>query len=89
MNLSIGRKKQQKMVKEIKRVQFSDSSNVVYTMYTWSYAYREARRGRWQQDILDRMRFKRRLTDIELIVSRVLDKEHRYRVYRDRFENIE
>ena len=42
-------------------------------MYVWSFAYQEARKGRWHLLRVDNDRFRRRIDQIDCIISPVLE----------------
>ena len=48
-------------LKIMKSVKFDCKSPTVYMMCTWDFAYRNARRGHWEQIARDRKRFQRRI----------------------------
>lgn len=75
------------MLQEFKTVRFDETRNKMFRMCTCT-AHREARKGRWQQDVLDRMRFQRRVADVEVVLGYVFNLEHRLRTYSDRFKNF-
>ncbi|MPC34753.1 Protein phosphatase 1 regulatory subunit 15A [Portunus trituberculatus] len=54
----------------------------VHPMVVWGHAYRQARRGPWEQQARDRARFAQRVASLEAELSLVLDPGHRRRVYR-------
>ena len=58
----------------MKTVEFDCDSPTVYTMYAWDFAYRNARRGHWEQIARDRKRFQRRIVQIAAIIEPVLKK---------------
>ena len=74
-------------VKEKKKVKFADEHSLelvkVHNLVHWNFAYRSARKGRWMQEACDRMRFQHRIDRISTIVSPVLEKEHRKRVFKN------
>lgn len=45
---------------------------VVHPMIVWSFAYRQARKGTWEVDALDRLRFQRRVEEVDKILTPVL-----------------
>ncbi|XP_015183363.1 PREDICTED: suppressor protein SRP40 [Polistes dominula] len=67
-----------------KKVTF-DLSPVVHTMFKWDYAYRAARKGPWEEMARDRCRFNGRINNCHLILSPVLQDDHRVRVWTERF----
>lgn len=68
-----------------KKVSFSDKPPKVHVMRVWSFAARQARRGNWEQDAMDRDRFKRKIADVDMAVSWVLKPQHRRRIMFQRF----
>lgn len=54
----------------------------VQRMVAWDHAYREARRGPWEEQARDRARFAQRVATLEPTLSKVLDPGHRRAVYR-------
>ena len=54
----------------------------VHPMVVWGHAYRQARKGPWEQQARDRARFAQRVASMEAELSLVLDPGHRRRVYR-------
>lgn len=61
------------------RVSFGDVS--VHSMVTWAYAYKNARRGPWEQYARDRVRFSNRISEFEPLLSPVLQADHRKKMY--------
>lgn len=45
---------------------------VVHPMIVWSFAYRQARKGTWELDALDRLRFQKRIEEVDKILTPVL-----------------
>ena len=45
---------------------------VVHPMIVWSFAYRQARKGTWEVDALDRLRFQKRIEEVDKILTPVL-----------------
>ena len=68
------------------RVHFGDVK--IYHMYHWSYAYRSSRRNIWGQYAINRMHFARRIANVERVLIRILDKEHREMIYRKIYERV-
>lgn len=60
--------------KQKKKVQFmpDDQLTVVHSMFVWNFAYRQARKGTWEADALDRLRFQKRVKDLDEILTPVL-----------------
>lgn len=55
-------------------------------MYAWDHAYRQARLGTcWRQAAVDRKRFKERISNIENVLKHILHRDHRAKVYNERF----
>lgn len=61
---------------------------VVHVMHAWDYAYRAARKGNWEMYARDRGRFKRRICETASILNRILEPEHRLKIYENRFAKI-
>lgn len=56
-------------------------------MVAWNHAYRQARRGDvWRQSAVDRERFAKRISDCGEKINSILDRDHRNRIYEDRFQ---
>lgn len=68
------------------KVRFCDTVEV-HHMITWSYAYREARKGKWEQEARDRERFRQRIINTDNSIGWVLNQSHRDTVYRNLYEN--
>ncbi|KAG8231046.1 hypothetical protein J437_LFUL011169 [Ladona fulva] len=70
-----------------KKVRFAEGSAlaVVRPMITWSFAYREARRGNWEVYSRDRARFQCRINNLAPVLNLILDPKHRKRVFESRF----
>ena len=62
------------------RVHFGEVK--IYHMYHWSYAYRNSRKNIWAQCVINRMHFARRIANVEIILTPILDNEHRETIYR-------
>ena len=50
-------------------------------MVAWSFAYRQARKGIWEQEARDRERFRHRINNTENNIGWVFSKSHRAEVY--------
>lgn len=61
---------------------------VVHVMHAWDYAYRAARKGNWEMYARDRGRFQRRICETASILNRILEPEHRLKIYENRFAKI-
>lgn len=71
----------------MKVVSFNENNNKVYLLIKWNYAYKNARKRYWECFATDRLRFARRIHLTAKIINPVLEINHRYRVYKERFEN--
>lgn len=69
-----------------KRVRFDEKPQIKF-MFVWNFAHREARTNKWQQYGRDRVRFERRIDDIEYKIEHVFYAEHRKKIYNARFNN--
>ena len=60
--------------KKEKKVQFLPDYQlaVVHPLVVWNFAYRKARKGTWEADALDRLRFQKRVKELDEILSPVL-----------------
>jgi len=70
-----------------KKVHFPPDEHLaeVHRMIMWSFAYRECRKGHWEQYSRDRARFQRRIDCCREDISRILQAEHREKIYKERF----
>ncbi|GLV36871.1 Protein phosphatase 1 regulatory subunit 15 [Carabus blaptoides fortunei] len=59
----------------------------VHPMVQWSFAYQKARIGPWEQYARDRARFETRIKKTESILSAVLQRDHRDKIFSERFNN--
>lgn len=57
-----------------KKVHFKPDSElaIVYPMIVWNFAYKQARRGTWEADALDRLRFQKRVKELDEILTPIL-----------------
>ncbi|XP_007883994.2 protein phosphatase 1 regulatory subunit 15B-like [Callorhinchus milii] len=69
-----------KKPKSIKKVRFSPNVEL-HRMITWSFAYRAARKGPWEECGRDRCRFQRRIAETETIIGRCFEQKHRDAVW--------
>lgn len=53
----------------------------VIVLHTWQYAYRQARKGPWEQYARDTARFKQRIEKVDAIISAILKKDHHHKMY--------
>ncbi|OCT70911.1 protein phosphatase 1 regulatory subunit 15A [Xenopus laevis] len=72
-------KTQKQKRSHIKRVRFSPTVKV-HHMVAWSYAYRTARKGPWEEYARDRCRFQRRIAETEAAIGFCLDPQHREKI---------
>jgi len=68
------------------KVRFCDTVEV-HHMVAWSFAYRQARMGIWEQEARDRERFRHRINNTENSIGWVFSKSHRAEVYYKLHEN--
>ncbi|CAG9861320.1 unnamed protein product [Phyllotreta striolata] len=71
-----------------KRVRFADKEDLceIHPMVQWSFAYRSARKGPWEEYARDRERFNKRISRTEQILGPVFNRQHRENVYKERFD---
>lgn len=67
-----------------KKVCFSDNIEVRH-IYVWKFAHKEARKRYWEFVALDSLRFKHRIMKTDLILSKILESEHRNNIFVSRF----
>lgn len=79
------RKKLMKRNLPAKQVHFSTEPPKVHVMRVWLFAAKQTRQRYWEQFVVDRERFKRRIDDVDMAVSWVLKPQHRSRVMFQRF----
>jgi hypothetical protein len=70
------------------KVRFDLSKNKVYYMLSWSYAYKQSRKGQWECAARDRNRFQRRIDNIGEVLVKVLGSDHRLHIYQERFQDF-
>ena len=58
-----------------------DSLVKVHSMVQWDFAYRQARKGEWEQFARDRDRFATKISQLTPIISPILDRRHREQVF--------
>lgn len=68
-------------------ITFDEKKNTVHHMIVWTYAYREARRGDWSFVVADRCRFQRRIHETQTTLDKILNSNHRHKVYLERFNS--
>ena len=62
------RKNNNKKKKKKKQVRFNEKVTIHY-LYSWQFAYNQARKSTWREIIADRMRFQRRIQTVgELLI---------------------
>lgn len=52
----------------------------------WKFAYREARKGKWEQIGRDRERFEKKIAELGRHILPVLEPKHRERIFNERFQ---
>lgn len=57
----------------------------VHEIRAWKFAYREARKGKWEQVGRDRERFDKKINDLGSIITPILATEHREKIFNERF----
>lgn len=57
-----------------KKVHFKPDNELttVHPMFVWNFAYKQARKGTWEADALDRLRFQKRVKELDQILTPVL-----------------
>lgn len=70
------------------QVSFSTDPPKVHKIIAWKHAYHMARIGHWQDYARDAERFKQRITNTSLSLDWVLKREHRSKVFFQRFRPI-
>lgn len=55
-------------------------------MRVWSFAAREARKGKWEQFVRDRDRFSNRIKFLAQYLNPILSQTHRDKIYKERFQ---
>lgn len=58
----------------------------IHLMCTWTFAYKQARKGGWETVARDRCRFRRRIEEICEMLTHILESNHRNNVFRLRFQ---
>lgn len=60
--------------KQKKKVHFKPDNELttVHSMFVWNFAYKQARKGTWDADALDRLRFQKRVKELDQILTPVL-----------------
>ncbi|XP_066144258.1 uncharacterized protein [Euwallacea fornicatus] len=73
-----------------KKVKFATEDKLceIHPMIKWSYAYQAARKGPWEMYARDRDRFKDRALRVERDIKHVFEPQHRERICRQRFKNL-
>lgn len=70
-----------------KKVRFNLKPEI-HVMHTWDFAYRAARKGDWQEIARDRDRFQQRIKRVAPTINIILNSNHREKVYKDRFLDV-
>lgn len=70
-------------------VTFILEKNQIFILHTWLFAYKKARQSNWQQDVLDRYRFREKIKNSEKMLTYVFDKNYRKKIFEERFNNIQ
>lgn len=60
--------------KQKKKVHFKPENELttLHPMFVWNFAYKQARKGTWEADALDRLRFQKRVKELDQILTPVL-----------------
>lgn len=69
-----------------KQVRFKETPQIRF-LYMWKIAHQQARIGQWEQCGRDRVRFERRIVDVEYKIEHVFHWIHREKIYNERFNN--
>lgn len=72
----------------MKSVTFDEEKNIVHQTFVWAFAYREARKSDFQQLMLDRYRFQRRIEKIKTTLDMILESNFRNKIVHERFINL-
>lgn len=62
-----------------------DLKPTIHLMCTWTFAYRQARKGDWEMVARDRVRFQRKLEEFHEKIKHVFESNHRDNIYKSRF----
>ena len=68
-----------------KYVSFNERRNEVKILVVWDFAYWNARKSDWKILYLDKLRFKKRIEDCEVVISKIFTDKHRMLIYNERF----
>lgn len=66
----------------MKKVTFNLELNQTKLMVVWKYAAKKARMNDWEQEVMDRIRFKDRIVNLAKIINPILDFKHRCKIYK-------
>lgn len=66
-----------------KKVQFELIARV-QNLIVYDFAYRQSRRGKWEEVARDRIRFQHRIYLLGLKISEILETKHRNKVFNER-----
>lgn len=58
-------------------------------MHTWTFAYRQSRISDWEEKMLDGIRFKTRIRNVNKLLEKYLDVDYRLNIYQERFSIVE
>lgn len=70
--------------KNEKKIRFNEQPTI-HKMIVWSFAYRAARKSVWEIAARDRVRFRNRISNMEIILKPILNAEHRLKIWLQRF----
>lgn len=65
----------------MKKVQFDEGKNEVHTIIAWNFAYKHARDNFYERLAWDRAHFQRRIQQTSLTINKVLNVDHRNKIY--------
>lgn len=68
-----------------RKVTFNENMNQVHLMIAWKFAYSTARKTYWEYLAVDRYRFELRIKAASVVISPILDPQHRCKIYKQRF----
>lgn len=69
----------------MKQVTFNDGKNKIYKIITWKFAYNSARKKYWEFFAIDRIHFQRRIIETQEVINPILDRNHRHKIFTERF----
>lgn len=68
-----------KTMEEVKKVRFNEKVDVLI-MYVWQFAYKQSRISELKQQMIDKCHFKRRIDNMDGMISAILQKDHREKI---------